>query len=154
ETVTRIVWCNVISHDFSIRGNASAKSTLTRAGARAWNIECCDDALLIAQEAVVRINPVIVESCDVPIIADCEGKRTRADFRTRHIECGKGAIFIPEETMAHKGRVDVQSRDRPIRVHDQGAKRKGALTGPRACARCIKDCNRALFGANVAVEHI
>ena len=76
--MTQIVRVKVVSHDGSTRSKAPAKSTLAEARARARNIECGDDALLIPQEAVVRIGPVIVESCDLPILADCEGKRTRA----------------------------------------------------------------------------
>ena len=83
ETVTQIVRIKVVPHDGSIRSKAPAKSTLAEARARARNIECGDDALLIPQEAVVRIDPVIVESCDLPTWADCEGKRTWADSRPR-----------------------------------------------------------------------
>ena len=135
EAVTDIVRVKVVSHDGSIRSKAPAKSTLAEARARARNIECGDDAPLIPQEAVVRIGPVIVESCDLPTWADCEGKRTWAgSCRTRHIECGKGAIPIPEETVTHEGRVNVPSRDRPVRVDDEGAERKGA-SGPAPCPR-------------------
>ena len=76
ETVTQIVRIQVVPHDGSTRSKAPAKSTLAGARARARNIVCGDDALLIPQETVVRIGPVIVESCDLPILADCEGKRT------------------------------------------------------------------------------
>ena len=95
--------------------------------ARARNIVCGDDAFLIPQEAVVRIGPVNVESCDLPTWADCEGKRTLAGSRarTRRIERGEGAIPIPEETVTHEGRVGGPSRDRPVQVDDFGAERKG-----------------------------
>src|SRR4029079_10127294 len=106
------------------------------------------------QEAVVPIDPVVVESCDLPTLADCEGKRTWAGVRARNIECGKGAISISDETVTHEGRVSVPSRDRPVRVHDQGAERKGALKCPRSCPRRIEGGNHALIGANVTVEHI
>jgi hypothetical protein len=154
ETVTHIVRIKIVSHDGSIRSKAPAKSTLARTGARARNIECRNEAPLIPQETVVPVGPVIVESCDFPIYANCERKRTRAGFRTRHIERGKGAISISEEAVTNKGRVNVPSRDRPIRVHDQGAERKRALTGPSACPRRIEDGNHSLIGANIAVEHI
>ena len=68
----------VVPHDGSTRSKAPAKSTLAGARARARNIVCGDDAILIPQETVVRIDPVIVESCDLPTWADCEGKRTLA----------------------------------------------------------------------------
>src|SRR5262249_2221712 len=108
------------------------------------------------QEAVIRIGPVSVESCDVPILADCEGKRTLAGSRasTRHIERGEGAISVPQETVTHEGRVSGPSRNRPVRVHDQGAERKGALKWPRARTGRIEDGKDALIRANVAVEHI
>ena len=95
--MTQIVRVNVVSHDGSIRSKAPAKSTLAGARARARNIECGDDAILIPQEAVVRIGPVIVESCDLSTWADCEGKRTLAGSRARarHIERGEAAILIP-----------------------------------------------------------
>ena len=51
---------------------------LGRACARARNIECGDDAILIPQETVARIGPVKVKSCDLSIGADCEAKRTLA----------------------------------------------------------------------------
>src|SRR5262249_29678071 len=56
--------------------------------------------------------------------------------------------------MTHESRVTGPPRDRSVRVHDQGTKRKGALTGCRARARCIENGNRTLIGANIAVEHI
>src|SRR5206468_5388746 len=134
------------SHDVSIRSKAPPKSTLAQARACAWNIECSNDTFLIPKKAVVRIDPVIVESCDVPTWADCEGKRTWTDFRTRHIECGKGAISIPDETVTHEGRVSVPSRDRPVRVDDERAERKGAFgKWPRARPRRIEDGNHALI---------
>ena len=136
--MSQIVRVNEDYHDGSIRSKASAICTLTGPRARARDIECGDDALIIPQEAVYRIGPVKVESCDLPTWADCERKRTGADFRTRHIECGKGAISIPDETVTHEGRVSVPSCDRPVRVDDFGAERKGALTGPRARTRRVK----------------
>src|SRR2546423_789846 len=104
------------SGDCPVRSYAVNVWTLTGTRARARNIECSNDAFLIPKEAVVRIDPVIVESCDLPTWADCEGKRTWADFSTRHIECGKAAIPIPKETVTYEGRVSVPSRDRPVRV--------------------------------------
>ena len=107
ETVTQIVRIQVVPHDGSTRSKAPAKSTLAGARARARNIVCGDDAPLIPQETVVRIDPVIVESCDLPTLADCEGKRTWAGFRARNIERGEAAISVPEETVTHEGRVSV-----------------------------------------------
>ena len=118
--MTQIVRVNVVSHDGSIRSKAPAKSTLAGARARARNIECGDDALLIPQEAVVRIGPVIVESCDLPILADCEGKRTLAGSvpapGTSNVV--KAPFLSLQETVTHEGRVSVPSRDRPVRVDD------------------------------------
>ncbi len=62
EAVTESVLTKVVTHDGSIGRKASAKSSQ----GRARNIECGDDAILIPQEAVVRIGPVDVESCDLP----------------------------------------------------------------------------------------
>src|SRR6185503_5705784 len=104
ESMAHIVPIKIVSHGVSVRSKAAAKSTLAEARARTRNIECGDDALLIPQEAVVRIDPVIVETCDIPTWADREGKRTWADLRARNIECGKGAITIPEKTVTHEGR--------------------------------------------------
>jgi len=56
--------------------------------------------------------------------------------------------------VTYESRVSGPSRDRSVWVADFGAKRKGALTGPRARTRRIEDGNHALIGANVAVEHI
>ena len=83
ETVTQIVRVKVVSHDGSIRSKAPAKRTLAGACARARNIVCGDDAILIPQETVVRIGPVNVESCDLSTWADCEAKRTLAGFVPR-----------------------------------------------------------------------
>src|SRR5882724_7859506 len=157
ETVSQIVGVNVDSHDGSIRSKAHAIGTLCGPPARAWNIECGDEARLIPQEAVDRIGPVKVESCDLPTWADPEATRTLADScaPTRRIERGDSAIAIPQETVIHESRVSVESRDRSVRVDEVRAEtRKGALTGPRARARCIEDGNHALIGANVAVGRI
>ena len=99
----------IVSHDGSIRSKAPAKGTLAGACARARNIECGNDAVLIPQETVDRIGPVKVESCDLPILADCEAKRTLAGARarTRRVERGDDAIPIPQETVTHEGRVNV-----------------------------------------------
>ena len=55
--MTEIVRVKVVSHDGSIRSKAAAKRTLAGACARAWNIICGDDAILIPQETVARIGP-------------------------------------------------------------------------------------------------
>jgi hypothetical protein len=155
ETVTQIIRVIVVSHDGSARSKASAKSTLAGSSARAGSIISGDDALVIPEKTVVGIACISVESCDLPTEADCEGKRTLAGTRARprHIERGEASIPIPQETVTHKGRISGPSCDRPVRVHDFGAPRKGALgKWPSARARRIEDGNRALIGANVAVD--
>jgi hypothetical protein len=155
--VIHIFRVNEDSHDGSIRSKAPAIRTLKRGRARAWNIECGDDALLIPQEAVDRIGPVKVESCELPTWADCETLRTLEGSCacTRRIERGDDAIPIAQETVKYESRVNVVSRDRPVRVDEEGAQsRKDALTGPRARARRIEDGNHALIGANVAVGRV
>ena len=156
ETVTQIVRVKVVSHDGSTRSKASAKSTLAGSSARGRNIVCGEDAFLIPEETVVRIACISVESCDLPAEADREGKRTLAGARARprHIERGKATVPIPEETMTHESRISGPSRDRTVRVHDQRAKRKGALKWPCTCPRRIENRNRALIVANVGMEHI
>ncbi|KAG0505786.1 MAG: hypothetical protein Udaeo_08530 [Candidatus Udaeobacter sp.] len=155
--MTQIVRVNVVSHDVSIRSKPAAQRSLVGTCARAWNIICGDDAILIPQETVTSEDCVKVKSCNLSNGADCEAERALASLRTRarSIEGGEGATLIAQKSVTHLGRVIVVSRDRPIRINVEGAGDKGAFgKWSRACARRVEDSNHSLSGADISVSRI
>ena len=109
---------------------------LAGACTRAWSIERREGAVLSAQEAVVHIARVNVESRDRPRRVDVpgEGALTRACARARNVERGDSTVASAQEAVGYVACVNVVSRDRPRRVDAEG---DGALERTSARARNV-----------------
>jgi len=68
--------------------DAVGNSTLARASAAAWHIECCDLAVRLPHEAVIHAIPVDIISDDQACVADLlrEGPLVLTGTRSRSVE--------------------------------------------------------------------
>ena len=101
-----IVRVNVVSRDRVFQVGAVAYGALARACARARSIEGGEGTVGSAQEAVIDVARIYVQSCDRPrwveAIDDCDlGALVKACARARSFKCREGTVGL--EQVAAKG---------------------------------------------------
>src|SRR6266542_2890730 len=155
EAVTHIARVNIVSGDRIEWIVGKRDSALARTCARARSVECGDNAIQSAQDAVIdiaRVKGICRDrSCGVEAIAGKnKGALAGACARVRSIERSDGAVRIAQETVSHTASVNVASRDLLRRVDVTG---EGTLARTRARTRDVEGSDGTVQSAQETVKH-